>query len=60
MFPTDPDTIIEFMAYLVNQGYTAATVSSMTSALGYLHRMGDYTDPTANFKVKKAPLAQIG
>ena len=54
MFPTNPDTLIEFMAYLVNKGYTAATVSSTTSAVGYLHRMGNYTDPTDNFKVKKA------
>ena len=42
------------MAFLVNNGYAATTISSTISAIGYVHRMGELEDPTENFKVEKA------
>ena len=46
--------MIDFMAHMVNEGLSAATIASTVSAIGYVHRMGCYEDPTDGFKVKKA------
>ena len=50
-FPVSISTMALFIAFLVEQGYRPATVSSYISAIGYMHKIQNIADPTGSFVV---------
>ena len=42
-----------FIAYLVSRSFAPATIASYVSAMGYVHRINGYDDPTGAFIIKK-------
>ena len=51
--PLSPDQIILFVGYLSNAGFASASITSYTSAIGYIHKLLNMPDPTSQFLVQK-------
>ena len=47
--PVSQSVLSLFTAYLCQQGYASSTVQSYISALGYLHKLAGFVDPTRSF-----------
>ena len=52
-FPLSSQEIMYFISYLDLTGYAATSITSYTSALGFLHKAMGLKDPTQNFIVQK-------
>ncbi|XP_070180352.1 uncharacterized protein [Littorina saxatilis] len=44
-------TVLLFIAYLYQKGYAPATISSVISALSYVHKLSSVSDPTSSYIV---------
>ncbi|XP_070202998.1 integrase/recombinase xerD homolog [Littorina saxatilis] len=53
-FPVSEQTVLLFIAYLYHKGYAPATISSMMSALSYIHKLASVPDPTSSYIVRKS------
>lgn len=51
--PLDPTLLSLFIIYLSNQGKAPSTIASITSAIGYVHKLGGLPDPTTSQFVHK-------
>lgn len=51
--PVLADSLALFIAYLDRLGYAPATISSYVSAIGYVHKLNGWTDPTSSFVILK-------
>lgn len=51
--PVSADRLALFIVYLHANGYAPASVSSYVSALGYIHRLNNMSDPTDVFIIKR-------
>ena len=51
--PLSADQIILFVGYLSNSGFASASITSYTSAIGYIHKLLNLPDPTGQFMVQK-------
>ena len=52
-FPISDNEIATFIGYLFNKQYAASTVTSLMSALGFVHKLLIRPDPTNSMLVKK-------
>ena len=52
-FPIKPAVLALFVAHLYNKRYASSTVNTYVSALGYLHKLSGYADPTKIFYIKQ-------
>lgn len=50
--PIQPDVLTLFIAYLADISYSAATSLTYISALGYLHRLASFPNPTKSDLIK--------
>ena len=53
-FPIPTDALALFVAYLAENNYSAATTLTYVSALGYVHRLASFPDPTKSELIKCA------
>lgn len=51
--PANTSLTALFVSSLQKEGYSPATISSHISAIGYLHKLNGFEDPTASFLVRK-------
>lgn len=51
--PTRVATLALFITDLDQKGYAPATISSHVSAIGYVHKLNGWSDPTPSFLVQK-------
>ena len=49
--PLSTSTVALFVTVLVSRGYKPATITSYTSALGYVYKLQGFVDPTSSFVV---------
>jgi len=52
-FPAKTKTVISFIAYCFQKGYATSSITSVLSALSFVHKMHGQEDPTATFMVRK-------
>ena len=52
-FPAKTKTVISFIAYCFQKGYATSSITSVLSALSFVHKMHGREDPTATFMVRK-------
>ena len=50
-FPVSITTLALYIAYLVEQGYRPATISTHISAMGYMHKLQGLQDCTGSFLI---------
>ena len=53
IFPTEPRYLVLYIEYAFNKGSSPATISSQLSAVSYLHKLANASDPTQAFIIKK-------
>ena len=46
-------TLSLYLAFFHDKGYSASTIASYNSAIGYYHKLGRFPDPTASFYINK-------
>ena len=51
--PVQIQLLALFISYLFNKGYAASTIASHVSAIGYIHKMNNFPDPTNSFFIQK-------
>ena len=51
--PITSQNVVLFIGYLSTRGFAPATITSYTTALGYAHKILDYSDPTSSYIVQK-------
>ena len=51
-FPVDSDTLALFVAYLYEKSYSPTTVLTYLSAIGYVHRLAGWPDPSKSDRVQ--------
>ena len=51
--PIEPEQILVYISYLHLLGRSPATITTYTSAIGYVHKINSHTDPTSNYLVQK-------
>lgn len=51
--PLSVSQVCMFVSYLHKHGYSASSIVSYTSAIGYVHRVSNLTDPTSSVLVQK-------
>ena len=51
--PLSSHTIALFITHLHNQGYAPSTIATHLAALGHVHKLNDWQDPTNNFLIRK-------
>ena len=52
-FPSTQIMISRFISYLFVQNYQPSTIASYVSAISFVHKINDWSDPTDSFLVKK-------
>ena len=57
VFPVPSSIMLMFIAHLHQKGYSASTIASQASAIGFVHKLHCVSDPYEAFVVKKALLA---
>ena len=53
-FPANPAHVILFIAYLFDKGLSPSTITSKLSAISYVHKLHNLSDPCSHFIVQKA------
>ena len=56
--PLSFQTVLVFLTYLRIRGFAPATITTYVSAIGYIHKINGFEDPTSRFIVQKT-LASI-
>ena len=51
--PLTVNQVCLYVSFLHKHGYAPTSIVSFTSAIGYVHRMSNYTDPTSSVIVQK-------
>ena len=51
--PVQIQLLALFISYMFNKGYAASTIASHVSAIGYIHKMNDFPDPTNSYFIQK-------
>ena len=52
-FPATTTAIVSFIAFYFQKGYAPSSITSVISAISYVHKMHNLADPTATFVVHK-------
>lgn len=52
-FPAKTPAIISFIAFCFQKGYAPSSITSVISAISYVHKMHTFADPAATFVVRK-------
>lgn len=53
IFPVSQKTLSEYIVHLFNHNMSASTIYSYISAISFVHKLENMTDPTTSFFVKK-------
>ena len=53
MLPISVNTVALFMSHLVVKGLSTSTITTYISAIGYIHKLGSFNDPTQFFLIWK-------
>ncbi len=53
IWPAPVSDLVLYIAYLADKGWTHSTISVHMSALSFLHKINEWSDPTSTFIVKK-------
>lgn len=52
-WPAPVKHVVAFIAHLSTEGKASSTICTYTSSLSYIHKLHDWSDPTANFIIQK-------
>ena len=52
-FPSKMSAVVSFIAFCFKKGYASSSITSALSAVSYIHKMHNLSDPTATFLVQK-------
>ena len=53
LLPVSVNNLALFISYLSARKFASSTISTYVSALGYVHKLANFPDPTKNFLVQK-------
>ena len=53
LLPVSVNNSALFISYLSARKFASSTISTYVSALGYVHKLANFPDPTKNFLVQK-------
>ena len=53
LLPVSVNNLALFISYLSAKKFASSTISTYVSALSYVHKLGNFPDPTKNFLVQK-------
>ena len=53
LFPVSVNNLALFISYLSAKKFASSTISTYVSALSYVHKLGNFPDPTKNFLMQK-------
>ena len=53
LLPVSINNLAVFISYLSARKFASSTISTYVSALSYVHKLGNFPDPTKNFLVQK-------
>ena len=53
LLPVSVNNLALFISYLSAKEFASSTISTYVSALSYVHKLGNFPDPTKNFLVQK-------
>ena len=53
LLPVSVNNLALFISYLSAKKFASSTISTYVSALSYVHKLGNFEDPTKNFLVQK-------
>ena len=51
--PLSSDDILQYISYLNLYNFAPSSITTYVTAISFVHKMGDFYDPTATFRVQK-------
>jgi site-specific recombinase XerD len=51
--PCSPQNVLDYLTYLADAGVAVATIDQRVAAIAFMHRLGEYEDPTAPSVVRQ-------